>query len=94
VALRRRLWRRADFRRRAETIRQDTLGYVCGKCDDRTCGGDGAVPGEGPCSDPDTLTRTLTTRLLHDVTAALRTGHGDDAALRSLLQLDDGGGDA
>ncbi|WP_420454004.1 glutamyl-tRNA reductase [Rubrivirga sp.] len=75
----------ADFRRRAEAIRQDTLDYVCGKCADRTCGPDRS----GACSDPDLLSRTLTTRLLHDVTTALRSGAGDDAALRRLLHLDD-----
>ncbi|WP_412061146.1 hypothetical protein [Rubrivirga sp. IMCC45206] len=77
-----------DFRRRAEATRQETLAYVCGKCDDRTCGGDGAAPGDGLCSDPETLSRTLTTRLLHDVTAAIRSGEGDDETVRRLLALD------
>lgn len=80
-----------DFRRRAEAIRRDTLAYVCDLCDERTCapdGADGPLPGPGPCSDPDGLTRTLTTRLLHDVTAALREARDlDDAALRRLLAL-------
>ena len=63
----------ADFRRRAETIRLETLA-------------------SGVNLDPDRLTRTLTTRLLHDVTAALRRVDGgvDDAALRRLLDLDAG----
>lgn len=82
----------ADFRRRAETIRQETLAYVCSRCADRTCApldADGEVrPGSGPCSDPEQLSRTLTTRLLHDVTAALREGEGDDQTLRRLLSLD------
>ena len=65
----------ADFRRRAEAIRRETLA---GASD----------------LDPDRLTRTLTTRLLHDVTAALRRVDGgvDDAALRRLLDLDAGAG--
>ncbi len=82
----------ADFRRRAETIRQETLAYVCDRCSDRTCIPDDAPlaarPGPGPCSDPEGLSRTLTTRLLHDVTAALRSGAGDDDTLRQLLALD------
>ena len=86
-----------DFRRRAETIRQETLSYVCSRCEDRTCapsvGDAGVRPGPGPCSDPDGLTRTLTTRLLHDVTAALRNRpeEADDEALRRLLALPDAG---
>ena len=81
----------ADFRRRAETVRQETLAYVCDRCTDRTClPGEDPGPGPGPCSDPDGLTRTLTTRLLHDVTAALRDERDlDDAALRRLLALPD-----
>ena len=81
----------ADFRRRSERVRQETLAYVCGKCDDRTCGADAhaQTPGAGPCSDPETLTQTLTTRLLHDVTAALRASPSDDDTLRQLLALDD-----
>lgn len=86
----------ADFRRRAEAVRQETLAYVCERCSDRTCrpddaaSGPGAGPGPGPCSDPDGLTRTLTTRLLHDVTAALRDDRDlDDDVLRRLLALPD-----
>ena len=83
----------ADFRRRAETVRQETLAYVCDRCTDRTCGPDASAPagpGPGPCSDPDGLTRTLTTRLLHDVTAALRDDRDlDDAQLRRILALPD-----
>jgi glutamyl-tRNA reductase len=87
-----------DFRRRAEAIRQETLSYVCSRCDDRTCAPSasdaGVRPGPGPCSDPDGLTRTLTTRLLHDVTAALRNRpeHADDDTIRALLSLPDAGG--
>ena len=77
-------------RRRAEATRRETLAYVCRKCDDRTCGSDGTAPGDGRCSDPETLTRTLTTRLLHDVTAAIRSGEGDDATVRRLLALERG----
>ena len=40
--------------------------------------------------DLDQLSRTLTNRLLHDVTAALRSAPADDDALRALLSLDDG----
>ncbi|PAP77138.1 NAD(P)-dependent oxidoreductase [Rubrivirga marina] len=86
-----------DFRRRAEAIRQDTLTYVCSRCDERTCHPEasdaGVRPGPGPCSDPDGLTRTLTTRLLHDVTAALRNRpeHADDDTIRALLSLPDAG---
>ncbi len=79
----------ADFRRRAETIRQETLAYVCAKCDERTCGAATDAPGPGPCSDPEGLSKTLTTRLLHDVTAALRAADGDDDRLRQLLALDE-----
>lgn len=84
----------ADFRRRAEAIRQDTLAQVCDRCSDRTCVNDGtgvgALPGSGPCSDPEGLTRTLTTRLLHDMTSALREDQRlDDATLRRLLALPD-----
>ncbi len=68
----------ADFRRRAEAIRQDTLDLLVGT--------DGAAVSE---ADVDLLSRTLTNRLLHDVTAALRSGAGDDDALRHLLHLDD-----
>ena len=47
-------------------------------------------PGPGPCSDPERLTKTLTTRLLHDLTRGLRTDAGsiDDATLRRLFALD------
>ena len=82
-----------DFRRRAEAVRRETLAYVCSQCEDRTCAPSaadaGVRPGPGPCSDPDALTRTLTTRLLHDVTAALRNrpADADDDALRQLLAL-------
>ena len=86
----------ADFRRRAEAVRQETLAYVCDRCTDRTCApsdaasGPSVRPGPGPCSDPDGLTRTLTTRLLHDVTAALRDERDlDDGTLRRLLALPD-----
>ena len=81
----------ADFRRRSEAIRQETLAYVCGKCEDRTCGAavEAEAPGHGPCSDLEMLTQTLTTRLLHDVTAALRASPSDDDTLRQLLALDD-----
>ena len=61
----------ADFRRRAEAIRQDTLAST-------------------EADDLDQLSRTLTNRLLHDVTAALRSAQADDDALRALLSLDDG----
>lgn len=84
----------AEFRRRSEAIRQETLAYACGRCNDRTCAlpeaDSHSLPGPGPCSDPDGLTRTLTTRLLHDVTAALRETHDvDDDLLRRLLSLSD-----
>ncbi|MFN3597022.1 MAG: hypothetical protein ACK41D_07100 [Rubricoccaceae bacterium] len=79
----------ADFRRRAERVRRDTLAYVCRRCDDRTCGATGAAPGPGPCSDPDRLSRTLTTRLLHDLTARLRHDVADEATLRRLLAISD-----
>ena len=83
----------ADFRRRAESVRQQTLAYVCDKCSDRTCGAETeeSGPGPGPCSDPDVLSKTLTKRLLHDVTVALRSGQGDDDVLRRLLALDGDG---
>ena len=77
-----------DVRRRAEHVRQETLDYVCGRCTDRTCrAGDGAAR----CSDPDRLTRTLTNRLFHDLTAALRDRPEglDEGALRRLFALDD-----
>ena len=61
----------ADFRRRAEAIRQETLATT-------------------EADDLDQLSRTLTNRLLHDVTAALRSAPADDDALRALLSLDDG----
>ena len=89
----------ADFRRRAEATRRETLAYVCDRCTERTCVTHGApedsLPGPGPCSDPDGLTRTLTTRLLHDVTAALREARDlDDDTLRRLLALPTGTSDA
>ncbi|MEL6612205.1 MAG: hypothetical protein AAFQ53_08935, partial [Bacteroidota bacterium] len=58
----------ADFRRRAESVREDTLAYVCGKCSERTCGmaESGEGPGPGLCSDPTTMSKVLTKRLLHD----------------------------
>ncbi|MEM1115031.1 MAG: glutamyl-tRNA reductase [Bacteroidota bacterium] len=77
----------ADFRKKAEITRQEALAYVCDKCAARTCGSADAGPGPGPCSDPERLSKTLTTRLLHDVTAALRSGRGDDETLRQLLAL-------
>ncbi|MEM1055721.1 MAG: hypothetical protein AAGI52_09340 [Bacteroidota bacterium] len=82
----------ADFRRRAEDVRQETLAYVCGKCSERTCGASesGEGPGPGLCSDPATMSKVLTKRLLHDVTVALRSGAGDTETLRRLLAL---GGD-
>ncbi|MEM1268695.1 MAG: hypothetical protein AAGI08_01480 [Bacteroidota bacterium] len=84
-----------DFRRNAETIRQETLAYVCGRCQEQTCGSTApGVPGDGPCTDAETLTRTLTTRLLHDLTHTLRHGsaHLDDQTLRTLLSLPDARG--
>ncbi len=63
----------ADFRRRAETIRQETLSALADPADAE------------PEADLDGLSRALTNRLLHDVTAALRYGAtGDDATLRRL----------
>jgi glutamyl-tRNA reductase len=79
-----------DVRRRAERGRRETLDYVCGRCNDRTCE---PAEGGGParCSDPDRLTRTLTNRLFHDLTAALRERPADldEGALRRLFALDD-----
>ena len=79
----------ADLRRRAERVRGETVAHVCGRCGDRTCE---PQPGQVPrCSDPDTLTRTLTTRLFHDLTASLRQradGLAEDD-LRRLFALDD-----
>lgn len=77
-----------DVRRRAEQIRQETLDYVCGRCRDRTCEPD--ETGSARCSDPDRLTRTLTNRLFHDLTAALRDRPSDldEGALRRLFALD------
>lgn len=88
----------ADLRRQAERTRRAAVAAVCGRCTDATClddeadvseGRPVARPGPGPCSDPDRLTRTLTTRLLHDLTNGLRasTGTVDDATLRRLFAL-------
>jgi glutamyl-tRNA reductase len=82
----------ADLRRQAERTRRAAVAAVCGRCADATCLDDAAPearPGPGPCSDPDRLTRTLTTRLLHDLTAGLRAGADavDDATLRRLFAL-------
>ncbi len=78
----------ADLRRQAERVRSETVAHVCGRCADRTCEPE---PGHVPrCSDPDTLTRTLTTRLFHDLTASLRQrtdGLAEDD-LRRLFALD------
>ena len=63
----------AQVRRRAERVRRDALAAACGRCRDRTCGSDEARPGPGPCTDPDRLTRTVTTRVLHDLTRGLRS---------------------
>lgn len=82
----------ADMRRRAERTRREAVAYVCGRCPDRTCVSDpaAAAPGPGPCSDPDRLTRTVATRLLHDLTRGLRQEAGlDEAALRRLFALPD-----
>ncbi|MDT7857825.1 hypothetical protein RQM47_14335 [Rubrivirga sp. S365] len=77
----------ADVRRRAERVRRETLDYVCGKCSDRTCE---STTGPARCSDPDLLTRTLTTRLFHDLSAGLRDRPSslDESALRRLFALD------
>ena len=77
-----------DVRRRAERVRRETVDYVCGKCSDRTCEG---AAGPARCSDPELLTRTLTTRLFHDLTAGLRDRPADldERALRRLFALDD-----
>jgi glutamyl-tRNA reductase len=79
-----------DVRRRAERIRQETLDYVCGQCTERTCEPLEAG-GSARCSDPDRLTRTLTNRLFHDLTAALRDRPEglDESALRRLFAIDD-----
>lgn len=89
----------ADLRRQAEQTRRSAVAAVCGRCADPTCL-DGTTPngpqtapprpGPGPCSDPERLTQTLTTRLLHDLTRGLRTGADaiDDATLRRLFALD------
>ena len=80
----------ADLRRRAEAVRQETVAYVCSRCTDRTCEpGPGRVP---HCSDPEHLTRTLTNRLFHDLTVALRerTDDLDEDALRRLFAIDGG----
>ena len=76
-----------DVRRRAEQVRQETMDYVCGKCTDRTCESDDGV---ARCSDPDLLTRTLTTRLFHDLTAGLRDRPADldDDTLRRLFAVE------
>jgi glutamyl-tRNA reductase len=85
----------AELRRRAEATRREAIAYACRRCDDPTCEPKGPPsdrsPGLGPCSDPDRLTRTLTTRLLHDLTRGLRATPGlDDATLRHLLALPEG----
>ena len=78
-----------DLRRKAETIRRDTLVYVCDRCRRRTCE-PVASDQEAVCTNTEFLTRTLTNRLLHDLTHALRyDGEGlDPAALRVLFRLD------
>ncbi len=80
----------SDVRRRAEATRQAAVAAVCGACRDRTCVSDAreALPGPGPCTDPDRLTRTVTTRVLHDLTRALRTDLDlTDDVLRRLFAL-------
>ena len=81
----------ADVRRRAEQTRRETVAAVCRRCPDPTClptHDDADVrPGPGPCSDPEHLTRTLTTRLLHDVTRGLRATDLDDDVLRRLFDV-------
>ncbi|OZC04163.1 NAD(P)-dependent oxidoreductase [Rubricoccus marinus] len=79
----------ADLRREAEAVRQETVAYVCGRCTDRTCE---PAPGRASrCSDPQQLTRTLTTRLFHDLTASLRQRQDNlsEDDLRRLFALDD-----
>ncbi len=82
----------AGFRRNAERVRQETLAFTCSRCADPSCGRDEAAdgapvrPGPGRCSDPEGLTRTLTTRLLHDLTLTLRRDTDlDDETVRRLL---------
>ncbi|MEM8559106.1 MAG: glutamyl-tRNA reductase [Bacteroidota bacterium] len=86
----------AQFRRRAERTRRDAVAAVCGVCADRTCWADepaevveqaaGIVPGPGCCTDPDRLTRTVTTRVLHDLTRGLRSDLDlDEDTLRRLF---------
>lgn len=78
-----------DLRRKAETIRRETLVYVCDRCRQRTC--EPETPDqEAVCTNTEYLTRTLTNRLLHDLTHALRHDRDglDPAALRTLFRLD------
>ncbi len=80
-----------DLRRKAETIRRETLTYVCSRCRTRTCEDTPvASDQQAACTNTEFLTRTLTNRLLHDLTHALRhDGDGlDPAALRTLFRLD------
>lgn len=72
----------ADLRREAERVRQETVARAL------AADGDGSAPDLGP-ADVDRLTRALTTRLFHDLTAALRQrGDGlDEDDLRRLFAL-------
>ena len=74
----------ADLRRQAEHVRQETVARALAG------DGDGAAPDLSP-ADVDRLTRALTTRLFHDVTAALRQRADalDERDLRRLFALDD-----
>lgn len=81
-----------QVRRRAERARRQAVDAACGACRDRTCQPEdsAAVPGPGPCVAPDRLTRTVTTRVLHDLTRALRTDLDlDEGDLRRLFALPD-----
>ncbi len=74
-----------DLRRKAERIRRESVDYVCGKCATPTC----RTEPEAGCSNPEYFSRTLTNRLLHDLTDAIRQQRNVDPAwLRSVLGLD------
>ncbi|MEM1126058.1 MAG: glutamyl-tRNA reductase [Bacteroidota bacterium] len=90
----------SDLRRRAERIRQDTVAYVTGHCDHESCLctrgeiREHAAPESPPAhcarANTDYLTRTLTNRLLHDLTRTLRHSHADldPDTLRALFKSD------
>lgn len=77
-----------ELRRKAERIRQDSIDYICGKCSDQTCRE--PQPGAAArCSNPEYFSRTLTNRLLHDLTGAIRQHRDVDTdVLRRVLGLD------